>query len=160
MSASGRIAQIDALRARAEALQTRSAADALSLEVSRLSADALGKADEKNAELQSLRREAAALQGQSELAQATIARLQQDIEKRSIRAPVSGTIGATSASDVGAFVAAGAVVARIVPSGRLKVVSDFLPARVLGRVFPGQTARMRLDGFPWGQSEPKEPFPL
>ena len=101
--------------------------------------------------MEALRREVASLKGQIELSTATIARLRQDIEKHVIRAPVSGEIGEVAPLDIGAFIDTGGVVGSIIPSGKLKVVTDFAPARVLGRVHPGQSARMRLDGFPWAQ---------
>ena len=33
----------------------------------------------------------------------------------------------------------------------LKIVTDFLPPAALGRIQPGQPARLRLEGFPWTQ---------
>jgi membrane fusion protein (multidrug efflux system) len=151
LSSSGRVAEIEVLRARAETMKAKSAADAFSFEIERLTADESGKADQRRAASQSLRRQIAELEGQSELAMATIARLRQDIEKHVLRAPIAGEIGEAPSLDVGAFVDEGDVVASIVPSGGLKVVADFDPARVLGRVVPGQKAHMRLDGFPWAQ---------
>jgi membrane fusion protein, adhesin transport system len=151
LSTTGRIAEIDAMRARTEAAKARAAAEALAFEVNRLSATGLGGAAEKRAGLQSLKRELAALIGAQELATATIARLQQDIEKHLIRAPVAGIIGEATPLEAGAFVDEGGLIASIVPAGDMKVVAEFAPARVLGRVTPGQTARMRLDAFPWAQ---------
>lgn len=151
LDASGRIAEIEALRARTEAEKSQAAADALASEINRLAADTLTKEHERRATLDGLRRDSAWLEGQMDLASATIARLNQDIEKHVIRAPVSGEIGETAPLDVGAFVDKGAIVGRIVPSGKLKVIAEFAPARVLGRMHPGQAARMRLDGFPWAQ---------
>jgi len=151
MSPSGRVSEIEALRARAEATKTRAAAEALAAEIARLAAEENSKAATRRATLNSLQREAAVLNGQREVSLASAARLRQEIEKHLIRAPSSGEIGAAAPLDVGAFVAAGEVVARIVPSDRLRVVADFAPAHVLGRVSKGQVARMRLDGFPWAQ---------
>jgi membrane fusion protein (multidrug efflux system) len=37
----------------------------------------------------------------------------------------------------------------VVPEGRLRAVADFDPEAALGRLHEGQTARMRLRGFPW-----------
>jgi membrane fusion protein (multidrug efflux system) len=31
------------------------------------------------------------------------------------------------------------------------MVAEFLPASAMGRIRPGQTARLRLEGFPWAQ---------
>jgi hypothetical protein len=36
-----------------------------------------------------------------------------------------------------------------VPTGDLRIVASFEPADALGRIQPGQPARLRLDGFPW-----------
>jgi hypothetical protein len=33
----------------------------------------------------------------------------------------------------------------------LKIITDFLPPAALGRIQPGQPARLRLEGFPWTQ---------
>jgi multidrug resistance efflux pump len=151
LTTSGRVSEIEALRAQTDTSRARSMAEAAAYEIHRLEADALGKDNERGAALEALRREAAELKGQTELTTATIARLTQEIEKHVLRAPVSGTIGEAPALDVGAFVDEGGVVASVVPSGDMRVVADFEPARVLGRVLPGQFAQMRLDGFPWAQ---------
>jgi len=151
LSVSGRVAEIEVSRARAEAMKARSAAEALSFEIKRLSADALGKVKDRSAALESLRQDIAELQGQSDLTTATIERLREEIEKHIIRAPVAGEIGEAPQLDVGAYVDEGGVLASIVPTGKLRAVADFAPAQVVGRVAPGQSARMRLDGFPWAQ---------
>jgi multidrug resistance efflux pump len=39
--------------------------------------------------------------------------------------------------------------ATLVPSGKLQVIAAFDPATALGRLAPGQSARMRLDGRDW-----------
>jgi len=52
---------------------------------------------------------------------------------------------------VGGFVRAGDQVGSVVPEGKLHVVANFAPPAALGRILPGQTARLRLEGFPWGQ---------
>jgi membrane fusion protein, adhesin transport system len=151
LRASGQIAELEMLRARTEADRARSAADALSSEINRLTSDGQSKGHEKHAVAEALRREAASLSGQIKLSAATIAVLREDIDKHVIRAPVSGEIGAAAPLGSGAFVDKGGVFGSVIPSGMLKVVGEFAPARVLGRVHPGQTARMRLDGFPWAQ---------
>jgi hypothetical protein len=38
-----------------------------------------------------------------------------------------------------------------IPPGMLKIMTDFLPPAALGRIQPGQPARLRLEGFPWTQ---------
>jgi multidrug resistance efflux pump len=50
---------------------------------------------------------------------------------------------------VGAVVSEGAALCTLIPSGELKVVAEFSPGNTLGRVRPGQSARVQLEGFPW-----------
>ena len=68
---------------------------------------------------------------------------------------VAALLGAWGAWSCLARIAVYAVTDRarleVVPSGSLKIVADFLPAAALGRLRPGQPARLRLDGFPWAQ---------
>jgi membrane fusion protein (multidrug efflux system) len=151
LNTSGQISEFESLRARTDADKAQASADALASEIEQLTSQALSSEHEKRAALEELRREAASLNGQLALSTATLARLRQDLEKFIIRAPVSGEIGDVAPLDVGAYVPAGRVLGSIIPTGQLKVVAEFIPARVLGRVHPGQTARMRLDGFPWAQ---------
>lgn len=151
LHASGRVTVIDMLRAQSDADQARSAAAALAAEIDRLRSAASSQRHQQRAGTQALRREMIELEGQMALSEATIARLQAAIDKHIVRAPIDGEVGAVAALDVGAFVTTGGVLASIIPTGTLKVVADYAPARVLGRVHYGQPALMRLDGFPWAQ---------
>jgi membrane fusion protein, adhesin transport system len=91
------------------------------------------------------------MQGDALAAESTIARLHEQIERHVVRAPVSGTVADLPVLRTGAYVAAGQKLATVVPHGGLIIVADFAPAAVLGRIHPGQPARLRLDGFPWAQ---------
>jgi membrane fusion protein (multidrug efflux system) len=147
----GRIPAIEAIRARSESQKLIASADALFAEIRRLEQDALTRAHQNQARSEGLKRAAATLNGQLETTHATIARLKQEIEKHVIRAPVAGQIGDVTPLQVGAYLAEGDKLGMVVPAGRLRIVGDFPPASVLGRIHPGQLARMRLDGFPWAQ---------
>jgi len=98
-----------------------------------------------------MQRELAVLAGQLELSEAKSASLREDIGKRVIRAPISGEIGSMQQLDVGAVITTGALIANLIPSGELNIVAEFQPERVLGRMFSGQSAVMKLDVFPWAQ---------
>jgi membrane fusion protein (multidrug efflux system) len=80
-------------------------------------------------------------------------RLGVELEKRTIRATVTGTIGEIAQGlRAGAYVAAGDQLCAIVPRGDgHRVVAEFEPGRALGRIRSGQPARLRLDGYPWAQ---------
>jgi multidrug resistance efflux pump len=67
------------------------------------------------------------------------------------RAPVAGRLGEVATLQVGGMVHVGARLGAVVPPGALKIMTDFLPPAALGRIQPGQPARLRLEGFPWTQ---------
>ncbi len=81
----------------------------------------------------------------------TFDRLAHDTSRRRILAPVSGHIGEVRAISVGSVVEEGDVLAAVIPPGDLQVVADFVPSSALGRLQPGQAARLRLDRFHWSQ---------
>jgi membrane fusion protein (multidrug efflux system) len=68
-----------------------------------------------------------------------------------IRAPVAGRIAELGGLQVGVAVRAGVPLGAVLPHGDLRVVAQFAPPAALGRIQPGMPARLRLDGFPWGQ---------
>jgi membrane fusion protein, adhesin transport system len=150
-SAIGGVAQIEAVRAQSESLKLAAARDALAAEQRRLSTEAQARAFQQEAQVESLRRMILSMEGDAQAAESTIARLQEQIERHEVRAPVSGTIADVAALRTGAYVAAGQKLATVVPHGGLIIVGEFAPAAVLGRIHPGQPARLRLDGFPWAQ---------
>ena len=79
---------------------------------------------------------------------AALATLDHQIDQHSLRAPIAGRLGGVVPLQAGAVLARGAVVARVIPDDPLRIVGRFSPASV-GRIRPGQPARLRLDGFPW-----------
>lgn len=104
---------------------------------------------ERDAALADLQGQIDALQGDLEGAWARVSRLELDIERAEIRAPVSGRLAELVPLAVGTWVESGATLGEVVPEGDVQIVADFAPAEALGRIVPGQRARMRLDGFPW-----------
>ena len=104
--------------------------------------------NERQTRVVRLERETVELGGDIDIEQATIRRLERDITERQVRAPVSGKIGEVTDVRVGSVVAAGAKLCAIVPTGSPRAVAQFSPV-VVGRLKPGQPARLRLAGFPW-----------
>jgi adhesin transport system membrane fusion protein len=150
-SALGGVAQIEALRASAEALKIGAMHDALASDARRIDTEAQARSLHQQAQVESLRRAVLTLEGEAAGSQAAVARLRQDIDRHAVRSPVTGTIADVAALRTGAYVAQGQRLATVVPHGGLMIVADFAPAAVLGRIRPGQPARLRLDGFPWAQ---------
>jgi membrane fusion protein, adhesin transport system len=150
-SQAGGVAEIDALRASAEADRLSASRDAMAADLKRLGQDRQVRAHEADARIEALRRTIVSLEGEIATAEATITRIQQTIERRVVRAPVAGRIGDLAALYTGAYVTEGQRLVSVVPAGALMIVGDFAPASAVGRVHPGQQATMRLDGFPWAQ---------
>ncbi|ESS73877.1 putative secretion protein [Methyloglobulus morosus KoM1] len=148
---SGRIPVIETLRAQAESEKLSSNKEALTSDIQRLEMEAQTRAHQQQAEIENLKREVARLNGELATIQVTIVRLKQDIEKHLIRSPANGQIGDIVPLQVGMYIAVGEKLGTVVPRSELRIVADFPPASVLGRIHPGQRARMRLDGFPWVQ---------
>jgi membrane fusion protein (multidrug efflux system) len=63
---------------------------------------------------------------------------------------VAGRVGEAAEFRVGSVVRPADRLGAIVPTGEPRGVALF-PAAAVGRIRPGQVARLRLDGFPWAQ---------
>jgi len=153
LQARGLPAQIDVLRATAEAQKRRAAADTLRLAVSRLDRDHRTQESDRKARLEGLRREVARLAGDMATTAATVERLGHEIERRRLRAPMAGRLGEVAELHIGAVVREGDRLAAVVPRGDLQVVADFLPPSALGRIRAGQPARLRLEASPGRSTE-------
>ncbi len=143
------LSELELLQARAEATSARAAADATRIGLSRAGLDRQGAMGDREVRVAQLEREVATISGAVGTSAAVVARLAAAVDRRKIRAPVTGRLGDVSSVAVGAVLAEGDRIATVVPRGALRVVAAFLPSEALGRVRIGQPARLRLDGFPW-----------
>lgn len=149
LRAGGLTAEVDELRARAEAQRRRAAADSVRLAVERLERSQQTEERDRRVRAERLQGELTRLRGQGATTASTIRRLEYEVERRVVRAPVSGRLGEVAELRVGAFVDEGQRLGAIVSSGELKVIAEFQPAAAFGRIRPAQPAVMRLAGFPW-----------
>jgi membrane fusion protein (multidrug efflux system) len=149
--AEGLIPVRDAQKGAADASQARADVEIQQLTLARLQKEAQTRERDRDVQIRQMESGIVSLQSQISTTQAAIARLQYDVEQRSIRAPVGGRIAEAPALRPGAFVNAGERLGAIVPQGGLRVVAQFVPAEAIGRVRPGQAARLRFEGFPWTQ---------
>jgi membrane fusion protein (multidrug efflux system) len=149
LSANGTVSQVDANRAISETRKLTASRDALASDIKRAEREAQARAHQNDAQIESLRREIVGLENDIATSEATISRLKVEIEKHLVRAPIAGRVGDVVPLPPGAYVSEGQRLATIVPAGELIIVADFSPAQTLGRVRPGQPARLRLDAFPW-----------
>ena len=147
-SVPGGVAEIDALRALSEADKLSASKDAMAADLKRLEQDRQMRAHEAQARIENLRRSVVALEGEMATARATIARIQQTIDRHVIRAPVTGRIGESLPLYAGAYVAEGQRLVSVVPPGELMIVGDFTPARPWGACDPASVRPCVSTGFP------------
>ncbi len=147
--AEGLVSSAELERAQAEADRRAAAELGLRATLDRVRRESTTGEADRQARVATLEREAARLDAERGTLTASVGSLEYEIERRTIRAPATGRIGEIGTARVGSVLAQGAHVATVVAGGELRVVASFEPARALGRVRPGQRARVRLDGFPW-----------
>jgi multidrug resistance efflux pump len=147
----GVVAELDLNRSVAEAQQRRAAADSLHYAVVRMEGDQRTRTDERKAHIEQLTGELNKLRGDRATAGVTIKRLEDEVGRRWIRAPIDGKLGEVAPLRVGAVVHEGEKLAAVIPTGKLRVVANFDPPVALGRISPGQHAHLRLEGFPWAE---------
>jgi membrane fusion protein (multidrug efflux system) len=144
----GLVSELLLLRGQAEEEKSRAAADALQLEVSRIEKDQSSRETDRQARIESLRRQVASLEGDAGTRRATVERLQHEISQRLVRAPASGKLGEVAELRIGGVVREGEKLGAVLPAGTIRAVAEFLPS-AMGRLKAGQRARLRLEGFPW-----------
>lgn len=123
--------------------------ESLRAAVDRIEDERVLRVAERDAEIEELKGDLRVLQASILSEETSIETLAGEVEQRMIRAPASGTLARIETVREGAVVEQGDELARIVPSGgRIGALGLFSPADAVGRIQPGQQARMRLDGFP------------
>jgi membrane fusion protein (multidrug efflux system) len=140
---------LEAARTAAEAQQHRAETEAHAAAIGRLGSEKGLRIAGRRASVARLEQAVARLDGERQVAEARVRMLDQEIALRTVRAPISGRIEAVVDLRPGSVVEAGARVATVVPSGTLRAVAFYDPSTSVGRVRPGQRARLRLHGFPW-----------
>ncbi len=138
-------------RAAAEAERANASAESLRLAAARLEPELQTRERDRAARIEQLRREVSRVLGEIGAGKVAAGRLEREAEEKSIRAPVRGTIVEAAPIEAGAFVHAGDRLGVVLGSGDLHVVAEFAPEAALGRIRPGQPARLRLSSFPSSQ---------
>ena len=91
------------------------------------------------------------LEGRISRARSELAEIEDQIERRSLRAPKSGQLADVASLAPGQVVSLGEHLGTLIAEGTIHVVAFLPPERAGGRVRPGQRAWVRLPGFPWTQ---------
>jgi membrane fusion protein (multidrug efflux system) len=148
--AHGSVSRAEWERADTEARARRASAEALALAARGAVAEGRVQGGDRGTRVAELDRQIAEAVDQAAVERAVARSLEHAGELRRVRAPIAGRVAGAGPLNPGMVVRAGDTLASIVPEGRLRVTADF-PATALGRIRPGQPARMRLDAFPWTQ---------
>jgi membrane fusion protein (multidrug efflux system) len=143
------VATLERDRLRAETQRQNAETEAVRVQLDRVGSEGAVKLSERRAQIAGLQADIARLQSERADADSKARILNQKIDLHLIRAPVSGRIGHMVNLRSGAMVAEGTRLCTIVPTGGLRAVAFFDPATAAGRVRAGQTARLRMFGFPW-----------
>lgn len=151
MRQAGVVAAAEADRASAAAVQADAAVHAREQRINVLSSETRRDLADRKAQNESLRRALAALVAEHDSAVVAVHRIEVELDRHTLRAPIDGVLGQVRAPQVGSVVAQGQTVAVVTPQTELQLVADFAPATAVGRVHPGQRASMRVSGFPWTQ---------
>ena len=146
---SGLISASEVERLRSVADQRRFQAQAAERAVEKVEAEAAAASSGLATELAQQRREVATLEAQLRVGAEAVARLQDEVNRRTVRSPVAGVVGEMARLQVGAQVDLGEDLATIVPDVAVHAVAFLDPAEAMGRIRPGQLAEIRLQGFPW-----------
>jgi len=150
LAGQGLVSAADAQKAQAEAQAGRAQAAAARAGIEKLRAEQSVADRGRRGRLAGLLRQRVSLDGLRTTTASSVALREREAERRRVRAPVTGRLGDVVPVQIGAMVREGELIGSIVPDGNVRAVADFA-APALGRLRPGQHARLRLDGFSWTQ---------
>lgn len=148
-SPSGSISELEKLERLTEADSLKSTSRAQGLEVVRLRREQAVKRQTLGAQLLGLKREELRLEGSLRELKVAIDKLQYQIEKKHYRAPASGRLVDVVELAAGDFIADGQRLGTILASDAEVRVRARFPKEMVGIIQPGQTAQLKLDGYPW-----------
>lgn len=147
----GIIAEAEVQRSQADANSKRAAVENLRAALSRLTPEQAVRTTDRELKIRELAGQIAKLKADWAASLATVRQLEYEVERRKIRAPVSGHLGDCAVLRPGSHISEGQQLGLIVPEGKLQITAEFQPSAALGKLRPGQPAVMRLQGFPWAQ---------
>jgi membrane fusion protein (multidrug efflux system) len=148
-SPSGSVSELEKLERRTEVDSLAYASRAQSLAIVRLKREQAVRRETLTAQLLGLQREELRSEGQLRELKVTIDRLQYQIDKKQYRAPASGRLVDVVELAAGDFIADGQRLGTILATNAEVRVRARFPKEMVGLIQPGQTAQLKLDGYPW-----------
>jgi multidrug resistance efflux pump len=143
--------ELDLLKASSEALLNATQVQTSGKLAAKLNLEGQTQSYERRAALHRMQQGIERFESDRRVLEATLDRLDNEIRRRQIRSPATGRLGEVLPIRPGAVLQEGEKLAAVVVPGTARVIADFVAASAIGRLQPGQHARMRLDGFPWAE---------
>jgi multidrug resistance efflux pump len=147
----GLTAQIELLRAASDHKRKEIELESFRTTVARVKHEQAIHAEERQAHIEEIKAEIDHTQGELATSRNAQQGLQDELGWHRIVASVRGRLDEVVNIKAGSYVEQGQQIAVIVPDGQFRIVSYFEPSSVIGRVKPGQSAHLRLSGFPWAE---------
>lgn len=147
----GIVSDAEAQRAKSSAASKRAAADSLQASAARVAPELQVRQRDREIQGEQTAAEISKLEAEATTATAEVARLEYEIQRRTIRAAAAGKLGECAILRPGSHLREGDRLGVILPTGQLQVVAQFQPSAALGKVRAGQQGVLRLQGFPWAQ---------
>ncbi len=147
----GLISEADWQKAQANADSKRAVVSSLEQAELRLEPELQVKATDRVGKQRQIQTDIAKLEADAAASDATILQLRFEIDRRKLRAGISGKLTECTPLHPGAHITEGQRLGVILPSGQMQIVADFNPASAFGKLHAGQHATVRLNGFPWAQ---------
>lgn len=148
LQAVGAATEAERERAEAEARAVQAEARAQRLAGEQLAREGEAEMADRTAVLARRRREEVELEAEIAAQENDLERLQALREQHLIRAPATGQVGEAIDLPPGSVIDVGARLGSVIAHGDLRVVAS-ASVEAFGRIHPGDSARVRLVGFPW-----------
>lgn len=143
--------KLEKARTASELEQSSAQVAASAAEVQRQASTGVTAIRDRDARIASLRHQFASLEAELRVDEARVTELSYEVERRTVRAALAGTLADVASVAPGTTLEPGARVATIVPAGSLRIVARFAPDDAVGLVTKGQRAEMRVASRPWTQ---------
>jgi membrane fusion protein (multidrug efflux system) len=151
LRAAGLISEAELEKARALAEGKRAQAEGLEEAARRLGPELKVRATDRTAKKRQILTDMAKLRAEMATSSAALSRLRYETDQRKLRATVAGVLTECAVLHAGAHVSEGQQLGVILPPGKVQVIAEFEPASAFGKLQTGQTATVRMNGFPWAQ---------
>ena len=145
----GAMSDLEKLERLTEVDSLKHSTKAQSLETLRLRREQAVRRQVLTAQVLGLKREELRIESQLRELKAAIDRLEYQIERRHYRSPATGRLVDVAELASGAFIADGQRLGTILATNAEVRVRARFPKEMVGMIRPGQTAQLKLDGYPW-----------